>query len=87
MNEKTMKELGRKLDTQEARAEFIREAESGIYGGKTDDGLEVQVYLDKGIGMRVFIEQRDQPRWWEVIEYDSEGYQEGVTYEPRGRGE
>ena len=86
MNEKTMKELGRKLDTQEARAEFIREAESGIYGGKTDDGLEVQVYLDKGIGMRMFVEQKDQPRWWVVGDYDSDGHLESVTCKLRGRG-
>lgn len=87
MDEKTIKELGQKLDTQEARAAFIRGADSGIYGGKTDDGLEAQVYLDRGIGMRVFIEQKGQPRWWEVSEYDSEGCLEGVTYEPRARGD
>lgn len=86
MNDKKVKELGRKFDTQEARAQFIREAESGIYAGKDDNGLSVIVYLDQSKGMRVFREQPNKTNWLEVVDYNSDGEQESVTYEPKGKG-
>lgn len=83
MEQKEYQELGKRFNTREARAEFIRNAESDCYTGRTEDGREARVFLQKGVGMNVMLEQRDKPNWWEVISYDADGYQDGITYEPR----
>lgn len=83
MEQREWQELGRHFDTREARAKFICNAESDLYIGKTEDGREARVFLQKDEGMKVMIEQRGKPHWWEVIIYDAEGYQEGLTYEER----
>lgn len=72
-----------RLNTEEGRAKFIRENESGIYAGKTEDGLECRVYIDKGESMSIYTEQAGKPDWWEVAYYDEDGYLEGYTYERR----
>lgn len=72
------------LETQEGRAKFIRENESGIYAGKTVDGLGCTVYLDRGEGMEIDIEQPTKPHWVEVIYYDKDGFHEGSGVEWRG---
>ena len=83
MEQQEYRELGKRFDTREARAEFIRNAESDLYIGRTEDGREARVFLQKGVGMKVQMKQRGKPNWWEVIMYDADGYQEGITYEPR----
>ena len=83
MKQKEYQELGMRFNTRKARAEFIRNAESDLYTGKTEDDREVRVFLQKGVGMNVMIEQRGKPNWWEVIMYDEDGYQEGITYDIR----
>lgn len=80
---RVLNDLAKRFDTEEGRAEFIRTAESGLYTGKTDAGLEVRVFLDKGEGMKVYREQPTKKEWWEVVYYDADGYQEGVSYEHR----
>ena len=75
------KESTPQFETVEGRAAFINEEESGIYSGKTKEGLTCRVYLDKGKGMSIYTEQVGKPNWWEVTYYDKDGYCEGYSYE------
>lgn len=77
-----IKELGKRFDTREGRAEFIETAEVGIYTGISASGLQVRVHLGKK-GMSVYTEQKEKPKWWQVIDYDTDGYQEAIRYEAR----
>ena len=74
------------LDSRAERAKFIEDYESSIYTGKTTDGREVIIFLQQGEGMKVLYAQREKPNWWEVVYYDANGYQEGISYEPRYKG-
>lgn len=82
MENKQIQELGKRFDTREGRAEFIATAEEGIYTGVTESGLQVLVHLGK-TGMSVYTEQKEKPKWWQVIDYDVDGYQEAIRYEAR----
>lgn len=82
MEEKQLKEIGQRFDTREGRAEFIAKAEVGIYEGVTPSGLKVRVFLGK-TGMSIYTEQKTKPKWWQVVDYDVDGYQEGIRYEAR----
>jgi len=66
----------------EVRKKFIEETESGIYDGVNVDGEKVLVFLEKNQGMLVKTIKASKPKWYEVIEYDEEGYTVGVMYEP-----
>lgn len=70
------------FDTSESIREFIHNNESSIYEGTNIDGESVIVLLEKGKGMIVKTQKHNKPKWFEVVEYDEDGYQTGVTYEP-----
>jgi hypothetical protein len=69
------------FETREGRVEFIHNNESSLYEGKNIDGEQVIVMLQKGEGMDVKTRHHNKMNWWEIIEYDAEGFQVGVTYE------
>ena len=69
------------FESREARKEFIHNTESNIFTGKNVDGENVVVVLERGKGMDVKTQKHGKPGWYEVVEYDEEGYQVGVTYE------
>lgn len=69
-----------KFDDREVRKKFIETVESGIYFGTNVEGEDVQVLVDRGKGMAVKTNHKEKPLWWEVVEYDSEGFQESVSY-------
>lgn len=69
------------FSTVEGRAEFIQNAESGMYNGKNVNGEEVWIYLKNGEGMDIKTRHHGKPRWWEVIEYGADGYQVSLSYE------
>lgn len=59
------------------KAEFIRNNESDIYVGVTADGLEAEVHLQKGEGCVVKYTAPTKPKWFQCIEYDSDGFRVG----------
>jgi hypothetical protein len=65
------------------RRDFIHNTESSIYTGINEDGEDVVVMLDKGRGMDVKTVKKTKPKWYEIIEYDEDGFNVGVRYEPR----
>lgn len=64
----------------EERVAFIKE-NNGIFAGKNCDGDEVIVQCQQGEGMIVKTRHSSKPNWYEVVEYDSDGFQDSVTYE------
>lgn len=70
------------FETSEGRFDFIQNNESSIYEGTNKDGERVIITLEKGIGMDVKTQKHSKPKWFEVVEYDADGWQVGVTYEP-----
>jgi hypothetical protein len=52
------------------------------YTGTNVDGEEVQVFIQQGQGMIIKTKHTAKPKWWECVEFDVDGYQAGVTYEP-----
>lgn len=67
--------------TQEGRARFIAEMASSMYGGTNVDGESVLVFQRRNVGMETWTIHTAKPNWYEVVHYDRDGYQEGVTYE------
>ncbi len=79
-----MKNIGEamlRMDKLEARKRFIQEVESGMYTGRNVEGEEVILINENHVGMEIWTRHKEKPNWWEVVHYDKEGYQEGVTYE------
>ena len=70
-----------KLDTAEQRKDFIQTTEPGVYTGLNVDDEEIMVLVDSKAGMIVKTIHTAKPNWYEVVYYDEDGYQEGVTYE------
>ena len=66
--------------TKEGRQLFNAEVESGLYGGINADKEPVLVFQQQNCGLDVWTRHHAKPNWYEVVMYDSEGYQEGVTY-------
>jgi len=52
------------------------------YAGTNVDGEEVMVFVSQGQGMKIMTKHHEKPRWWEVVFYDADGFQEGIAYEP-----
>ncbi len=69
------------FDKREVKQEFIHNTESGIYTGTNVNGEDVVVIVEQGQGMDVKTIRKAKPRWFEVIEYDSEWYQVSIAYE------
>ena len=67
---------------EKERAEFIAKTASGVYDGTTEDGEFCLLHLVKGESMVVKIQRKTKLDWLECIEYDDEGFQVGVFYEP-----
>lgn len=65
---------------------FICENQSSVYEGTNIEGEEVFILLEQGMGMDVKTIKKEKPRWFQVVEYDSDGYQLSVSYEPTDRG-
>ncbi len=71
-----------KMDVIADRHKFIQNMESNLYVGKNVDGEEIQIRLQKGVGMEVWTRHHAKPRWWEVVTFDDQGFQVSVTYKP-----
>ena len=71
-----------RMNVIEDRRKFIQNMESNLYAGKNGDGDEVQIRLQKGVGMEVWTRRKEKPRWWEVVTFDDQGFQVSETYEP-----
>jgi len=56
---------------KEVRKKFVNNTESGIYGGKSTDGVDVVVMVQKGEELSVKWE--NGKGWYEGIVYDNEG--------------
>ena len=70
------------LKTINDRKEFIKENESNIYTGMNEDGEEVIIFLEQNDGMIIKTRHANKPKYFECIEYDNDGYQLSVAYEP-----
>ena len=64
------------------RANFIANTNSGTYKGTTEADESCILTLQKGEGMIMKIQRKEKPEWFECIEYDNDGCQIGVFYEP-----
>lgn len=53
--------------------------ESGMYTSKDEDGKELTIALQKGVGAQVT--SKNNKGWYEVVEYDNDGNQVSVSYE------
>lgn len=82
---KIYKDLLKNLDTARGRARFIANMESGIYVGENVDGERVVVISQQGCGMDIKTIHISKPNWYEVVNYDVDGEQEGVEYEAVGK--
>jgi hypothetical protein len=71
-----------KLDTKEQRKIFIQNTESNIYSGKNINNEEIIIYLEKGKGMDIKTKRHEKKKWYEVIEYNNNGHQISLSYEP-----
>ena len=67
---------------EKERSKFIASTESGVYTGETESGEYCRMHLEKGQGMIVKIQREGKEEWFECIEYDKDGYQISVFYEP-----
>ena len=65
----------------EVRKNLIHNTESGWYPSVNEDGEDVLVMLDKGVGMDVRTEQSNG--WIRVDSYDADGYFEGDSFDGR----
>lgn len=65
---------------KEERIAFIKE-NNGILSGKNVDKEDVVVMVEKGVGMTVKTIHTSKPNWYEIVFYDEDGEQTGVTYE------
>lgn len=70
------------FESQNGRKEFIHNTESGLYEGTNIDGEKVLIMLERKVGMDVKTQKKNKPKWLEVVEYDSDGFQLSVSYEP-----
>lgn len=70
------------FENREERKEFIDRIESGIYEGLNIDGDKVYVIVEKGRGMDIKTCHKEKPKWFEVVEYDENGFQVSLSYEP-----
>ena len=68
------------LKTFANRCRFINTMKSDLYAGKNEDGEEVQIRLQQGIGMEIWTRHHEKPKWWEVVTYNELGFQVSVTY-------
>lgn len=69
------------FSSRENIKDFIHNTESGIYTGKNIDGENVVVIIEQGKGMDIKTQKHSKPKWYEVIEYDEDGFQVSVSYE------
>lgn len=65
---------------KEERIAFINKND-GIFSGTNVDQESVIVIVKKGVEMIVKTIHTSKPNWYEVVFYDEEGEQTGVTYE------
>ncbi len=70
------------MSQPKAIANFVASTESTILSGRNDQGEEVIVLLQQGVGLTHMTKHPSKPKWWEVIEYDADGYTESVSYQP-----
>ena len=70
------------LHTISDRLVFMKQYGEGIFKGHNVDSDPVIVIIDKNNGMIVKTRHSEKPKWWECVEYDSDGWQESVSYEP-----
>ena len=70
------------FSTAEKRRNFICNNQSGIYTGVNVEGEAVVVILQQSGGMDVKVQHENKPNWWEVLEYDADGFHVSTSYEP-----
>ncbi|WP_409969640.1 hypothetical protein RFF05_06940 [Bengtsoniella intestinalis] len=63
-------------------AKLIASTESTILSGHNDQGEEVYIALQQGVGMTHMTKHASKPKWLEVVEYDADGYVESLSYQP-----
>lgn len=73
--------MGYSLETREEIKSFISNMESEIYSGTNVNGENIIVEVTKGEGMQIKTCRKTKPKWWEVIEYDKDGFQISISYE------
>lgn len=78
------KELLEGVENREGRKYFISILRSGLYDGTNTAGESVLVGVEQGKGMVIKTIHANKPKWYEVVEYDEDGFQCGVSYEPTG---
>jgi len=69
------------LSTQEKIKDFIHNTESSLYGGRNVDGEQYVMYLQQGEEMTIKTIKHGKPDWYQVTHYNSDGFQECVSYE------
>lgn len=79
---KVAKDLLANMDTVDGRKLFIDNIDSGVYDGTNVDGEMVIVDVVRGERMKISTIHKSKPRWWEVVEYNADGYEAAVSYEP-----
>lgn len=62
---------------------FVNSVPSGLYTGKTVDGKDVVVQVDKGKGMDV--KYLNDKGWYECVEYNSSGWLQCEWVEKGGK--
>lgn len=67
--------------SREVRKRFISKY-TGLYSGYNVDGEMVVVESTKDVGMLVKTIHKEKPKWFEVVEYDKDGFQQSVSYDP-----
>lgn len=68
--------------TERERAKFIANTSSGTYDGTTECDEYCVLHIEQGESMILKIQRKSKLEWLECIEYDKDGYQIGVFYEP-----
>jgi hypothetical protein len=63
------------------RKAFIDNTESGMYGGKNEEGEDVMVMLDRGVGMDIYTYQSNG--WVQVLDIDENGAIQGELFDGR----
>jgi len=75
------KELLMGVDAVAGRKRFMSCVGEGLYAGHNIDGEEVIVCVGCDNGMTISTIHKEKPNWYEVVEYDEDGYQVSVSYE------
>lgn len=77
------KELIFSMSDSSARKRLVEGVPSGLYDGMNSDGEAVILRVQQGQGMVIMTVHASKPNWYECVEYDKDGEQCGVTYEPK----